>query len=92
MVELEVALLKELSTDKSGGLIVCNPPYGERMMEKREAEALYREMRHKFDELDNWQVSVITAYRDFERNIWQAGGQAPQAEQRRNGMHDVPIF
>ena len=67
MVNWKVAPLKELSTDKSGGLIVCNPPYGERMMEKREAEALYREMRHKFDELDNWQVSVITAYRDFER-------------------------
>ena len=67
IVNWKVAPLKELSTDKSGGLIVCNPPYGERMMEKREAEALYREMRHKFDELDNWQVSVITAYRDFER-------------------------
>ena len=67
MVNWKVAPLKELSTDKSGGLIVCNPPYGERMMEKREAETLYREMRHKFDELDNWQVSVITAYRDFER-------------------------
>lgn len=67
MVNWKVAPLKELSTDKSSGLIVCNPPYGERMMEKREAEALYREMRHKFDELDNWQVSVITAYRDFER-------------------------
>ena len=67
MVNWKVAPLKELSTDKSGGLIVCNPPYGERMMEKREAEVLYREMRHKFDELNNWQVSVITAYRDFER-------------------------
>ena len=61
-------------------------------MEKREAEALYREMRHKFDELDNWQVSVITAYRDFERIYGKRADIAPQAEQRRNGMHDVPIF
>lgn len=67
MVNWRVAPLKELQSDKSGGLIACNPPYGERMMEKREAEALYREMRRKFDELDNWQVSVITAYREFEK-------------------------
>ncbi len=67
MVNWRAAPLKELQSDKSGGLIVCNPPYGERMMEKREAEALYREMRRKFDELDNWQVSVITAYREFEK-------------------------
>ncbi len=67
MVNWRAAPLKELQSDKSGGLIVCNPPYGERLMEKREAEALYREMRRKFDELDNWQVSVITAYREFEK-------------------------
>ena len=67
MVNWAVRPLKELSTDASDGLIVCNPPYGERMLEKREAENLYREMRVKFDALDNWQVSVITAYREFEK-------------------------
>ena len=67
MVNWAVRPLKELSTDASNGLIVCNPPYGERMLEKREAENLYREMRAKFDALDNWQVSVITAYREFEK-------------------------
>ena len=67
MVNWAVRPLKELSTDAANGLIVCNPPYGERMLEKREAESLYREMRQKFDALDNWQVSVITAYRDFEK-------------------------
>ncbi len=67
MVNWAVRPLKELSTGESNGLIVCNPPYGERMLEKREAEQLYREMRSKFDGLDNWQVSVITAYREFEK-------------------------
>ena len=67
MVNWAVRPLKELSADAANGLIVCNPPYGERMLEKREAESLYREMRAKFDALDNWRVSVITAYREFEK-------------------------
>ena len=59
--------LEKLETDSEGGIIVCNPPYGERLMEKREAEKLYREMRVKFDGLTHWDKNIITSHRDFER-------------------------
>ena len=67
MVNWAVRPLKELKTEQKGGVIVCNPPYGERLMERREAEKLYREMRSTFDTLEEWKVSVITSHRDFER-------------------------
>jgi len=66
-VNWKVAPLKELSTVKTGGIIVCNPPYGERMLDKRDTEKLYREMRTVFDALPEWKVNIITGYKDFER-------------------------
>ncbi|HWQ57382.1 MAG TPA: class I SAM-dependent RNA methyltransferase [Clostridia bacterium] len=67
LVNWEVAPVRELHTKKSGGALVCNPPYGERLMKKSEAESLYRDMRRVFDDLPGWSVSIISANRDFER-------------------------
>lgn len=49
------------------GLMVCNPPYGERLGERKEAEALYRGLRSLADTLPGWRQSIITSHRDFEK-------------------------
>ena len=67
MVNWAVRPVRELASNKTGGVLVCNPPYGERMFKKSEAERLYREMRTAFDGLSGWRKSIITAYADFER-------------------------
>ncbi|MCR5808017.1 MAG: class I SAM-dependent RNA methyltransferase [Clostridiales bacterium] len=59
--------LSELAVPRESGIIVCNPPYGERLMEKRDAEKLYRQMREVFAPLTHWDVNVITSHKDFER-------------------------
>ncbi len=59
--------VEEFSSPYEGGIIVANPPYGERLMEKREAEKLYRAMRKTFDPLTHWDKNIITSHRDFER-------------------------
>ena len=59
--------LKEFVPTSESGIIVVNPPYGERLMEKRDAEKLYREMRGVFSGLAHWDVNIITSHRDFER-------------------------
>ncbi|MDR0840687.1 MAG: class I SAM-dependent RNA methyltransferase [Christensenellaceae bacterium] len=67
MLEWKVCDLNALQTGWENGLIACNPPYGERMLERREAETLYRDMRRVFDGLPGFRVSVITSHRDFEK-------------------------
>lgn len=67
MVDWAVRPVEELRTDKRGGVIVCNPPYGERMMKRDEVERLYRAMRVSFDALGDWSKNIITAYPEFER-------------------------
>lgn len=67
MVNWAVSDVRNFTTDKHGGVLVCNPPYGERMFEKKEAESLYRAMSRHFSKLTDWQRSIITSHSDFER-------------------------
>jgi putative N6-adenine-specific DNA methylase len=53
--------LAQLRNRHKYGCVICNPPYGERMGEKREVEQVYREMRRVFDPLDTWSFYVLTA-------------------------------
>ena len=59
--------LSEFSASGQGGVIVCNPPYGERLLDERGAAALYRQMRGKFSALSGWSVNIITGFPEFER-------------------------
>ncbi|MCR4723462.1 MAG: class I SAM-dependent RNA methyltransferase [Eubacteriales bacterium] len=49
------------------GTIVTNPPYGERISDRKEAEMLYRDLRGVFDSLSGWELNVITANPEFQR-------------------------
>ena len=59
--------VSELSSKHKYGYIVTNPPYGERLGEKEDAEKLYREMGEVFSTLDSWSYYIITSYPGFER-------------------------
>ena len=43
------------------GVFLCNPPYGERLGDKREAEALYREMGLLLKRPPGWKLCAITS-------------------------------
>ena len=66
MVNWNVRPVSELATEWSHGVLICNPPYGERLSDKQEVKKLYRQMRTVFDRLPDWQINIITASREFE--------------------------
>lgn len=66
-VDWAVRPLKDFQPHETAGTIVCNPPYGERLMDETSVTALYREMWEKFSPLTDWSVNIITGYPDFER-------------------------
>ena len=53
-----------LPTDS--GIIVCNPPYGERMMEQTSAQRLYSALGRHLKFANNWKQFIITSEPDFE--------------------------
>lgn len=80
MLNWQVMPIQKLDMSEfSKGILVCNPPYGERMLEKKDAEKLYRDMRKVFDKLpQGWSKNVITSHPDFERIYGK------RADKRRN--------
>ena len=67
MLSWAVKPLKELKATEERGVIVCNPPYGERMLKKGEAEGIIREMSAVFAPLKGWSKSIITPDQNFEQ-------------------------
>lgn len=59
--------LKKFSSSKKYGFIISNPPYGERLGEKKEVENLYKDMGEVFSRLENWSYFIITAHTEFEK-------------------------
>ncbi|MDI9477117.1 MAG: THUMP domain-containing class I SAM-dependent RNA methyltransferase [Natronincolaceae bacterium] len=49
------------------GCIITNPPYGERIGEKKEVEELYKTMGKVFNQMDTWSKYIITSYKGFEQ-------------------------
>ncbi len=66
MLEWKTRPLRELSTDWRSGVLICNPPYGERLSDEASVKKLYHEMRTVFDRIPDWQINVITSNRSFE--------------------------
>ena len=59
--------LSELQTPLPSGILVCNPPYGERLLDEEAAKRLYHEMRAVFDRMPGWSVSIFSGMQGFER-------------------------
>ena len=58
---------KDFSTKNKYGVIVSNPPYGERLMTEKEVRFLYKDLRTKFDSLPDWSMGLLTSYYNFEK-------------------------
>ena len=66
-INFTVSDVKNFSCDLPNGTIVTNPPYGERVYDKREAEECYKSLRKVYDSLDNWSMYLITSEKRFEK-------------------------
>ena len=65
------------------GCVICNPPYGERLLDLRAAEEIYRAMGSAFRPRHGWSYSVITPDETFEKCF---GRKAPKRRKLYNGM------
>ena len=83
MIHFQQRPVSALSHPKKYGFIITNPPYGERIEEKENLPALYREIGEAYRRLDAWSMYMITAYEDAERYI---GRKADRNRKIYNGM------
>ncbi len=89
MIHFQRRPVSELSHPKKYGFLITNPPYGERLEERKDLPALYREFGERFAALDSWSAYLITAYEDAEKYI---GRKADKKRKIYNGMMKTYLY
>jgi putative N6-adenine-specific DNA methylase len=59
--------MRAFKAEEPYGVIVSNPPYGERLLNEGEVQKLYKDLGMVYRNLPDWSIYIITAYPEFER-------------------------
>lgn len=81
--------LQDLKTDKTNGVIISNPPYGERLLDDEAIVTLYREMGQTFAPLETWSKFILTSDEQFEVRYGQL---ADKKRKLYNGTLKVDLY
>ncbi|MGN0729482.1 THUMP domain-containing class I SAM-dependent RNA methyltransferase [Treponema sp.] len=87
--EFFVSDFSDVHPDRENGLVLCNPPYGERLGDEKHAESLYRSMDSLFLNFKGWQMGVITNCKSFEDFL---GKKASAVKPLKAGNLDTSLY
>ena len=89
-VRFEVADAAAFHRDSEYGQLVTNPPYGERLLEKKEAGELYRVFGRAMAQMPpKWRIVILSSHTEFERCF---GRNAEKKRKLYNGMLKCDAF
>lgn len=83
LIHFQQRPVSALSHSGRYGFIISNPPYGERLEEKKDLPQLYGTLGERFRALEDWSMYLITSYEDTEKYI---GRKADKNRKLYNGM------
>lgn len=81
-IELTCQPLEKLKLEGEPGVFLCNPPYGERLEDRRTCEGIYRELGRMMRRHPGWSLCAITSDPTFERSF---GRRADKKRRLYNG-------
>lgn len=81
--------MREVDLHEEYGVVITNPPYGERIGEKEDIHELYRDLGKKMIPFHTWSVYVITSEEDFEKLY---GKKANRKRKLYNGRIKVDYY
>lgn len=88
-IQFKQQAVKDFKTEKEYGVIVANPPYGERLCEEEQVRVLYREMGEVFRPLKTWSKYILTSDLAFEEFY---GAKATKKRKLYNGAIRTDLF
>lgn len=89
LISFKQMAVKDFKIDKLNGVIVANPPYGQRLSDQESVRKLYREMGVVYKPLKTWSKYILTSDLEFERFY---GGQATKKRKLYNGALRTDYF
>lgn len=81
--------LRDFRPEGDSGVVLCNPPYGERMLDQRAAEELIRIMGRVFRPKPGWSYAIISSHESFETLF---GRRADKRRKLYNGMLKCQLY
>lgn len=81
--------IKDFKRRSEKGTVICNPPYGERMLDIKNAEDIYRTMGKIFTPEHGWAYYIITPDEEFETVF---GRKADKRRKLYNGMIKCQLY
>lgn len=81
--------LQDFRTDKVNGVVISNPPYGERLLDDKAVDILYNEMGQTFAPLKTWSKFILTSDELFELKYRQ---KADKKRKLYNGTLKVDLY
>lgn len=88
-IDLSKRDLKDFVHKSEKGTVICNPPYGERMLDIEAAEEIYRTMGRIFNQEHGWAYYIISPDEDFEKCF---GRKADKRRKLYNGMIKCQLY
>lgn len=79
----------DLSAPYDTGLLLCNPPYGERIGDSEEAIELYKNMDSLWQEFPGWNLGIITSHEQFQESF---GHKANKIKKLKAGNLDTSLY
>ena len=83
LIEFKDGDATKMSLPSQEGIIVCNPPYGQRMLEQRQAQGLMGALGRHLKFADGWKKYIISSEPEFEHYF---GRKADKRRKLYNGM------
>lgn len=81
--------IKDFKSSFKKCTIICNPPYGERLLDVNSAKAIYQTMGRVFSKKDGYNYYIICPDEDFE-NLF--GARADRRRKLYNGMIKCQLY
>lgn len=89
-IEFKKMNMAKLTAEEEGGIIITNPPYGERIGEKKQIEAIYSAYNEFYRKNPTWSLFMVTTDKEVENKIF--GRPADRRRKLYNGRLEVCYY
>ena len=89
-IEFKKMDMARLTAEEEGGIVITNPPYGERIGEKKQIEAIYSAYNEFYRKNPTWSLFMVTTDKDVENKIF--GRPADRRRKLYNGRLEVCYY
>ena len=89
-IEFKKMDMARLTAEEEGGIVITNPPYGERIGEKKQIEAIYSAYNEFYRKNPTWSLFMVTTDKEVENKIF--GRPADRRRKLYNGRLEVCYY